>query len=478
VDPEKLTAAETAKAVSNREISARELTNIFLSRCTEFNRTLNSFIHIFEDEALRQADAVDETIRRGEKLLPLAGVPVAVKDNICYREGPTTCGAAALKEYRPPYTAAAVQKLIDAGAVIVGKTNLDQFDLGNSTISSFAGPTANPWNIEKPPVDGTAAAVAAGQCLLALGSDTGGSLSIGASRCGLFGLIPTTGLVSRHGLITISPSFARVGITAREAADSYLALKVISGYDPRDSATAAAKAGLPAMEDKVLPQGLKIGFPADLLDLTDAATRSAMEKAGGRFVAGGAKYTDIALPFFQEALRAYYVITTAEASSNLGRFDGIRFGAFEEGSNLEEWYAKTRGKTFGEEAKRRSVIGAYLLCKDSFERYYRQAQKVWNLVRHSFYTALESCDLMVLPAVTAPAGAKSEGKGFLDIYGEELFCAPISLSGLPTISIPAGEADGLPIGLQLVGKPSSEALLCELAARSAEPFKLPPAGGF
>lgn len=287
MEPEKVTAAKAAEAVSNREISARELTDIFLSRCTAVNRTLNSFIHIFEDEALRQADQVDKKIQMGEGILPLAGVPVAVQDNFCYREGPTTCGAAALKEFRPPYTAAAVQKLINAGAVIVGKTNLDQFGLGATTAGSFAGPAANPWDIYRAPVDGASAAVAAGQCLLALGSDTGGSLRIGASRCGLFGLIPTTGLVSRHGLITFSPSFTRVGVTARSAADAYLALKVISGYDPRDSATAAAKVGLAAAEDEVSPQGLKIGFPTDLFDLVDAAAGDAMEKAGERFAAGG-----------------------------------------------------------------------------------------------------------------------------------------------------------------------------------------------
>ncbi len=464
---EKITAAAAANAVRNKEITARELTEVFLSRCFAANSTLNSFLHICREEALHQADAVDNKVKLGETLLPLAGVPVALKDDLCYREAPTTCGTAALQSFNPPYNAAAVQRLIDAGAVIVGKTNLDQFGLGSSTASSFAGPTANPSHKDKVAGDGAAAAVAAGQCLLALSSDTGGSMRIGASHCGLFGLRPTTGLVPRHGLTSFAPSFAQVGILAGDAEDTYLALKVIAGYDPRDSATALIKDGIPGAEDKISLKGLKIGFPADIFDLTESKTREALHKTKDRYEATGAKFVEVSLPLFEEALQAYYVIAAAEASSNLGRFDGIRFGTPKEGANLEEWYAKTRGSTFGAEAKRRSVIGTHLLSKDSFDLYYRQAQKVWNLVRHNFYAALENCDLIALPAVTAPAGAAAENKDFLQGYREDHYCAPVSLSGLPALCVPAGEVDALPVGLQLTGRPFGEAALTQLAARAA-----------
>lgn len=464
---EKITAAAAAGAVRNKEITARELTEFFLSRCCVVNSTLNSFLHIFGKEALQQADAVDEKVKRGEALPPLAGVPVALKDDLCYREGPTTCGAAALKSFRPPYNAAAAQRLIDAGAVIVGKTNLDQFGLGSSTAGSFAGPTFNPWDPDKAAGDGAAAAVAAGQCLLALSSDTGGSLRIGASHCGLFGLRPTTGLVSRHGLTTFAPSFAQVGIAARDAADAYIALKVIAGYDPRDSATASVKDGIPAAENEISLDGLKIGYPAAVFDILLNTTRDTLEKARESYTAAGAVFVEVALPLFEEALFAYYVIAAAEASSNLGRFDGIRFGTPVEGANLEDWYFKTRSSTFGAEGKRRCVIGTHLLSKDSFDLYYRQAHKVWNLVRRSFYAALENCDLIALPAVAAPALAAAESKDFLEAYGEDLFCAPVSLSGLPVLCVPVGEVDALPVGLQLVGKPFSEAALTQLAAQAA-----------
>lgn len=472
---EKITAAAAAGAIRNKEITAREVTEFFLSRCCTVNSTLNSFLHIFEDEALQQADTVDQKIYRGEVPLPLAGVPVALQDDLCYREAPTTCGAAALQSFRPPYNAFAVQQLIDAGAVIVGKTNLDQFGLGSSTASSFTGPTLNPWDTDKAAGDGSAAAVAAGQCLLALSSDSGGSLRIGASHCGLYGLRPTTGLVSRHGLNTFAPSFARVGLAARDAADANIALKVIAGYDPRDSSTASVKDSFPA-DNKISLNSLKIGYPRTVFDQLENPTRDTLEKAREPYTAAGAVFVEISLPLFQEGLLAYYVIAAAEASSNLGRFDGIRFGTPAESSNLEELYAKTRSSTFSMEGKRRCIIGTHLLNKDNFDLYYRQAQKVWNLVRQSFNAALENCDLIALPVVFGPAGTAAAYKDFLEGYREDLFCAPVSLSGLPALCVPAGEVESLPVGLQLVGKPFCEEALTQLAARTALPLKLSPAG--
>ena len=270
---DQITAAAAAEAVRNREVAARELVEAFLSRCTALNSRTNSFLHIFEQEALRQADAVDERVKSGETALPLAGVPVALKDDLCYSAGPTTWGAASLKDFRPPYTAAAVQKLIAAGAVIMGKTNLDQFGLGSSTAASFAGPAVNPRNPAVPAGDGAAAAVAAGQCLLALSSDSGGALRIGASRCGILGLRPTTGLVSRYGLCTSAPSFARVGIAGRETADIELALQAIAATT-RDAATAVVKGESRPGISAVPLRSLKSVYEAifDLLPDTDRAS--------------------------------------------------------------------------------------------------------------------------------------------------------------------------------------------------------------
>ncbi|HOB86482.1 MAG TPA: amidase family protein [Bacillota bacterium] len=473
MDLHKLTALQAAQAVRKKELSARELVAFFLDRCTALNGSLNSFIHIFKEEALRQADLVDQKLEAGEQL-PLAGVPVAVKDDLWFRDQPASWGAAALKNFRPPAHAAAVQKLLEAGAVVVGKTNLDQFGLGSTTASSFAGPTLNPWDRERVAGDAAAAAVAAGQCLLGLSSDTGGSLRTGASFCGLFGLRPGAGTVSRYGLATFASSFAGVGLVAGEAGDVFAALKLMAGYDRRDAATAAVREG-PAYRESA-PGEIKIGFPRAVFARLEEGVRSLLEKARESYAAAGARFVEVELPLFQEALQAYYVLAVAEASSNLARFDGIRFGTPYQGEDLEEWYFRTRSLTLGEEAKRRSVIGTYLLSREAFQDIYRQAQKVWNLVRKGFSDALESCDLLMLPAAASPAGPVEGAKSFLEAYAQDAFTAPVTLSGFPSLCVPAGELDSLPVGLQLVGPPFSEGQLAGLASRVAKRFKTPPAG--
>lgn len=478
MDLANLTAVQAAAAVRAGRITARELTGAYLERCTALNSKINSFINIFAGPALRQADTVDQKIKHGANL-PLAGVPVAVKDDFCCQDGPTTCGSAALQHFRPPGSAAAVQKLVDAGAVIVGKTNLDQFGLGSSTAGSFAGPTANPRDPKKVAGDGGAAAVAAGQCLLALSSDTGGSLRIGASHCGLSGLLPTSGLVSRYGLHTFASSFARAGVIARDSADAYAALQILAGCDPRDAATATVQDGISGPDNEVDPRKLKAGYPAAVFAMPDDPVRSSLEGTREVLASMGMQFVDISLPLFREALQAYYVIALAEASSNLSRFDGIRFGAAGEGRDLEEWYGKTRSAALGEEGKRRSVIGAALLSTENYGRYYRQAQKIWALVRDQFAAALAQCHLIVLPAAAAPAGtaASYAEKDFLETYREDLFCAPVSLSGLPVLCVPAGTAGGLPVGMQLVGRPFAEAVLAGLAGRLAETITGPAGEG-
>ncbi len=473
---QKLTAAEAAEAVRNKEITARELTEAYLSRCSAINSTINSFIDIFEQTSLRQADLIDQKVKKKEELPPLAGVPVAVKDDLCFKDAPTSCGSAALKSFKPPYHAAAVKSLVDAGAVIVGKTNLSNLSMGSSTLSSFAGSTANPWNHNRFAGDGGAAAVATGQCLLALSSDTGGALRMGASYCGLFGLRPTTGLISRHGLHTFAPSFAQVGIIAKDAEDAYVALQLTQGFDPRDSATAVVKDGLPNCKAELCLEGLRVGLPTAVFSMLSDKTKATLMLAKESYEALGVEFVDISLPLFKEALLCYYVIASAEASSNLGRFDGIRFGTPSEGQDLDELYLKTRSATLGAEGKRRSVIGTHLLSKDSFDLYYRQAQKVWALVRRDFNEALKSCALIMLPAVGGPAGLLSEKKEFIDAYQDDLFCAPVSLSGLPALCLPAGEVDSLPVGMQLVGPPFSEGALTAFASQAAPKIKLPEQG--
>ncbi len=472
MDPVHLTAAETAAAVRSGRITARELTGIYLARCNDANEALNTLTRIFADSALDQAGAVDEKIKRGLDL-PLAGVPVVVKDNFYYRDGPVTCGSAALHDFRPPGDAAAVHKLIASGAIILGKTNLDQYDLGSSTVRSAAGVSSNPWDRSRVAGDGAAAAVAAGQALLALGSDTGGALRVGASHCGQYGLLPTPGLVSRYGLCSAAPSFARAGIVARNPADALLGLQAIAGPDPRDPATTAAGVGFPAPGERknFLPGELKAGFPTEVFAMLDEPVRAVLEQARAACTALGIEPVEITLPLFREALQAYYVIAMVEASSNLSRFDGIRFGTVSEEQDLEQRYRETRAASLGEEGIRHSVFGTVLLSQEYYARYYLQARKVWALVKHEFLTALKSCDLIMLPAVPDPASRieTAAAEGFLETYHENMFCAPVSLSGLPALSIPAGTAGALPVGMQMVGHPFQETFLAGLAGQIPSP---------
>lgn len=473
MDLSKMTACMAAEAVRSKELTARRLAEACIDRCKAVNGTLNSLITVLEESALKQADAVVQKVRGEEGALPLAGVPLAVKDDFCLRDNPTTCGSAGLKDFRPPCSAAAVDRLMEAGTVVTGKANLDEFGLGSSTAGSFFGPTANPWDPSKTAGDGGAAAVAAGQCLLALSSDSGGSLGIGASYCGLFGLLPTAGLVSRCGLITCAPSFARAGVIARSAGDALAALKVIAGFDPRDSSTAATREGFKNFGLMDAPEGIKCGWPETVFGMLDQETGSALEAARQEYTAAGVEFIDISLPHFKEALQAYYVIAAAEAFSNLARFDGIRFGISGQEDDLEGWYSKIRAASFGVEGKRRSVFGSLLLTGENFDRYYSRARKVWALVKQDFGDALERCDLVMLPAADVPGELTSGVSDFINRYSEDRFCAPGSLAGLPVLTVPAGRCGSLPVGLQLVGRPFSEGMLVNLAAGVAGDADLP-----
>ena len=469
---------QMVEAVSSKEVSAYQLIEKTLENCALVNEALNIFSVIAGVDALEQARAIDKRLEVGENL-PLAGIPVAVKDDIFYGVLPTGLGSAAFKEFIPPYTATAVERLMDAGAIVIGKTNIGDMGLGSSTVSSPNGPTVNPWDAGYAAGSAGAAAVITGLCMLALESDTGGALRQGASHCGVAGLRPGMGRVSRYGLNADSSSFAQVGVTALSGDDILCALEVISGPDGRDASLAAEDKW--AAGGRVAPdlqsESLTIGYPAAAFDLPEPEIREVYEKARERYQAGGYRLTEIDLGLLPEALRAYYVICLAETSSNHARFDGIRFGRAAEAGDLEELYAKSRRLTLGPEARRCSIFGTYILGKGHYDRYYRQALKIWNLVRREFNRVLKECDLLMLPVVKAAPVRLDEEANFLENWGADLFTAPVSMAGLPAISLPAGQVGKMPVGLQLVGRPFSEKLLTAVCDRLAPENKLFPHRG-
>jgi len=467
-----MTACQAAGAVNRGEISARHLTEDVLERCSDLNKSLNTFLHIAGAEALEAADEVDRKVKSSACKYPDR---IAVKDDFCYRPLPGSFGSSAFKQSFSPYSAAAVEKLVEAGAVVIGKTNLDDMGIGSTTLSSPAGPALNPWSANRPAGSAGAAAVAAGQCLLALDSDTSGALRQGSSHCGVFGLRPTTGLISRYGLALTSSSFGQAGIIASAAEDIFAALQVLSGFDPRDAATAAGK-NLPDTDDVAIePGSLKIGCPSIKGDLLDADHRALFDQSRERFADNGFQLTEIKLNLLVEALRAYYVIALSEISSNLSRYDGIRFGKAADADNLDDLYDQSRGLTFGREARRASIFGTALLSQGSYDRYYRQALKVWSMVRHEFKIAFDQCDLIILPVVRRLSDLKIATEEDLTArFEEDLFCAPISMAGLPSLTLPAGELEQQPVGIQLIGPAYREKLLIAVAAQINPQVKMPP----
>ncbi len=471
----KISIRQAAETVNSGEVTAEGLIEKTLESCSILNEGLNIFTQIAGIDALEQAKAIDRKIEKGEKL-PLAGVPVTVKDDLCYGVLPTGFGSPAFKEFFSPYTATAVERLMDAGAIVVGKTNLDDMSMGSTTASSPDGPTINPWDPERTAGSAGAAAVATGICMLALESDSGGALRQGASHCGVIGLRPTAGQVSRYGLNTFCSSFGQVGVTAISGENVITALEVIAGFDERDASTAVCKERAAGAGTAVDTEGLRIGYPAAAFDHLEPGLREVFEQAREQYSAAGFECIDLELPLLPEALQAYYVISLAESSSNHSRFDGIRFGAVEEAGDLEELYSKSRGSILGREARRRSIFGTHLLSQGSYDLYYRQALRVWNLVRREFAAALGQCDLLMLPAAKTLPGRAAAEADFLDAWTEDLFCAPVSLTGLPSLCLPAGQAGKFPVGLQLIGRPFSEGIMAAVCDRMIREIELFPYG--
>jgi aspartyl-tRNA(Asn)/glutamyl-tRNA(Gln) amidotransferase subunit A len=453
-------------AVAAGRVSAAEVCRAALDRISQTDGDIHAFHTVAADQALARAADLDR--RRAHVAgLPLVGVPVAIKDNICTRGIRTTAGSRVLGAYVPPYDAAVVERLTAAGAVVVGKTNCDEFAMGSSTENSAFGVTRNPWARDRVPggsSGGSAAAVAARQVPLALGSDTGGSIRQPAALCGVVGIKPTYGTVSRFGLIAFASSLDQIGPIATHVDDAALALSVIAGHDPRDATSWPDPLVPPANRGL---RGLRVGVPRSLLgDGIDAHVQSAFERAVDLMRDAGAEIVDVALPHSAQAIPVYYLVATAEASSNLARYDGVRYGFRAQADSLGEMYDRTREQGFGAEVKRRIMLGTYVLSAGYKDAYYVKAQQVRTLIRRDYDEAFERVDVIVMP--TSPTPAFPLGERVADpmqMYLADVFTVGANLAGVPSISIPCGlTPDRLPIGLQLTGRPLGDGLVLDAAA--------------
>ena len=462
-------AFEIRDQVEKGAVSAVDVTRAYLDRAETLNPKLACFLSIDHEGALASAAQVDRARRDGEALGPLAGVPIAVKDNLCTRGVRTTCASKILGEYIPPYDAHVIEALRRSGAVIIGKTNLDEFAMGSSNENSAFGNVANPWDFDRAPggsSGGSACATAAGLAPLALGSDTGGSVRQPAAFCGITAIKPTYGRVSRYGLIAFASSLDQVGPMARSVKEAATLLEVVSGYDRRDATSAQREVGAYAAACDRDVKGLRIGVVRDLLDgLQDAEVKASVEGALAVLEKEGATLVDVSLPHAEHAVSVYYLIATAEASSNLARFDGIRYGLRVPGADLAETYTNTRAQGFGPEVRRRIMLGTYALSAGYYDAFYLKAQRVRTLIRRDYDTAFESCDVVCTPTTPTPAFALGEKTGNpLEMYLADIFTLPPSLAGVAAISTPSGlSSSGLPIGLQLVAPPFEEERLCTIA---------------
>lgn len=479
------TAESIGNAVRKRERTAVEVARAFVERAARSAPRLKTYLHRDADRTLKMAEDVDRRVKAGEKLSPLAGVPVALKDNLCTRGVPTTCGSRILEGYLPPYDAHVVERLRSAGTVFAGKTNCDEFAMGSSTENSAYFPTRNPWDLDRVPggsSGGSAATVAALEAPLALGSDTGGSVRQPAAFCGVFGLKPTYGAVSRYGLVAFASSLDQIGPLARTARDTALLFNEICGRDERDmtSRVEAKPVVLESMERGV--KGMKIGIPRDLIsEGVDPEITASLERVVKTLRGEGAEVLDVTLPHARYSIATYYLIAPAEASSNLARYDGVRYGFRAKSDDLRSMYEKTRGRGFGREVRRRILLGTYALSAGYYDAYYLRAMKVRTLVRRDFDQVLHRADAVLLPTTPTPPfklGEKVDDP--LAMYLNDIFSIPASLAGAPALSFPSGRTrSGLPIGLQLVGKPFEEGTLLRIARtweKKSEPVGVPPIG--
>jgi len=478
----KLSAVELRDAIAVGEVSAVEATGAYLDAIEKREPLVDAFNEVLADRAIEQAKRTDAKRQAGKELGPLGGVPVAVKDNMCTTYGRTTCSSKILADFRAPYVATAVEKLEVAGAVILGKTNLDEFAMGSSTENSGFKPTRNPWDTGRVPggsSGGSAACVAACEAAAALGSDTGGSIRQPAAFCGVVGLKPTYGRVSRYGLVAYGSSLDQIGPITVDVPDCALLTGVIAGHDPKDSTSARKPVDDYLAELEAPIDNLRLGVPAEFFcDALDAETNAAIEKAAETYRDAGAEIVDVSLPHSRidtdaegnlssHAVACYYIVAMAEASSNLARYDGVHYGhrTDDKVEDIVDLYSRSRAEGFGEEVKRRVMLGTYTLSSGYYDAYYNKALKVRRLIKNDFDAAFEKCDVLLCPTSPTPAfelGEKTADP--LAMYLADIYTISVNLAGLPGVSIPAClSASGLPIGMQLIGPVFGEGRLLRAA---------------
>lgn len=463
------TAHELHGLLQTKQISSAELTADIFSRVDEAEDQIGAYLTLTRDKATADAKAVDDKISRGEKIFPLEGIPCAVKDNICTKGIKTTCASKILEDFVPPYDATAYRKLAAQNPILIGKANLDEFAMGGSTENSAYHVTRNPHNLECVPggsSGGSAAAVAGGEAIFALGSDTGGSIRQPASFCGVVGFKPTYGRVSRYGLVAFASSLDQIGPITRDVTDCALVLNAICGLDDMDSTSTAAQ--VPDFTKALVAdvKGLKIGLPAEyFVKGIDAEVEAAVRNVAKNFERLGAEIVEVSLPHTEYAISTYYLIAPAEAATNLERYDGVSYGARVDGADVVEMMTNTRTEKFGAEVKRRIMIGNYALSAGYYDAYYLKALKVRTLIQRDFVEAFKTVDLILTP--TTPNAAFKLGEMTADplkMYLQDICTVPVNIAGLPGISVPCGvNSDKLPLGFQLIGKALDEATILRAA---------------
>ena len=473
MDPTRMTISELSELLREREISASELALIHLDRIKSADPDVKAYLRVTEDLAYRQADAADKALRSGDAG-PLTGIPMAVKDVLCVKGVETTAGSQILRGFRPPYTGTAVQRLFDAGAVMLGVTNCDEFAMGSSTENSSYFPTHNPWNLDRVPggsSGGSAAAVAAGEAVFSLGTDTGGSIRQPAALCGVVGMKPTYGRVSRYGLIAFASSLDQIGPFTRSVQDCALILEAMGGHDPLDSTSANRPNDVRKRLNEGI-DGMRLGVPKEYFDVEgmEPGVKHHVEQALKMLESAGATLVDVTLPHTDYGLAAYYIIAPAECSSNLARFDGVKYGLSEQDEqNITDLYMRTRRKGFGTEVRRRVMLGTYALSSGYYDAYYLKAQKVRTLIKRDFDDAFARCDAIVSatsPTVAFAIGAKTQDP--LAMYLCDVLTLGGNLAGLPGISVPCGMSGGLPVGLQVLAPQWRE----DIALRVARAYEV------
>ncbi len=465
---EELTIHECHRRLAAKEVSAVELTKAVIARKKETEPQIHAYLSDSHESALRTAAAGDTKLAEGKAISPLAGVPGAIKDNMCITGQPTTAASRMLEHFVSPYDATVIDKLNACDYISLGKLNMDEFAMGSSTENSAFGPTRNPWNHDHVPggsSGGSAAAVAAGSALWALGSDTGGSIRQPAAYCGVVGLKPTYGRVSRYGLLAFSSSLDQIGPLTRDVTDCALVMNAISGYDAKDSTSIPQEVPDYTQALQADVQGLRIGVPEEFFgDGISAPVKNAVTQALWFYESQGATLVPISLPRAKYAIAAYYIIAPAEASSNLARYDGVSYGLRVNADNLMDMYKKTRSESFGAEVKRRIMLGTYVLSAGYYDAYYLKALKVRTLIKEDFANAFAKVDVMITPTVPDTAfrfGEKINNP--LAMYMEDVCTVPVNLAGIPAISIPCGRSEGLPIGMQIIGPNLAEETLLRVA---------------